>query len=623
VRVGRGVVVAHPLLRCVVVARSAAADRRRVHLALAAVVPDAATRAWQLALAATGPDDAVADALAAAGREGPQAGAGAALARAAELTTDPTLAARRRLDAARAFAAGGHPDQALALLGAAEEAVTPGGDRLLAADLRRLRSRIELRRGGPAGVHAALAAEAQAVRDLDPARAAWLLVEAAAVHLAAGDHEALLEEATAAGLLAGEDPDGALGLLARVLVAGAHAGRGDDEAAEAVLGPLVGRLLEADLAEGPAEAAALAGHLAVWAGRWDRAAALLDRLVAAARGAGAVAELIHPLAVHALLDLRRGRWTSALADAGESARLARATGNRGLLAFSAGVLACVEAVHGRSDDAHAHAREALALTEAFEGSATACYALHALALDALGRGDAELGAEWLTRLERAAAAATLGRAVVPFGADRVEALARAGRPEVAHEALEHFADGQGGGHWAPAALARCRGLLADGGEFEDHFETALALHARDGQPWEKARTQLCYGERLRRERRRADARELLAEALVTFERLGSEPWAERARIELRATGTAAAAPELAQEPTAAAVAAAGLDDLTAHELQIARLVAYGMTNREVGAKLFLSPKTIEYHLSAIYRKLELRSRTQLAKLMASELVPAG
>jgi DNA-binding CsgD family transcriptional regulator len=207
--------------------------------------------------------------------------------------------------------------------------------------------------------------------------------------------------------------------------------------------------------------------------------------------------------------------------------------------------------------------------------------------------------------------------VVQYGADRVEALARLGRTDDAFQALEEFADRLGGGRWALGALARCRGILADK-TAEHHFQTALSHHEHDGQPFEKARTQLAYGERLRRDRRRADAREQLTQALDTFDRLGATPWADRARVEMRATGGAAAEGDAAEKE---AVAAAGLEELTAHELQIARLVAYGMTNREVAGKLFLSPKTIEYHLSQIYRKLDLRSRTQLAGLMASELPP--
>jgi DNA-binding CsgD family transcriptional regulator len=143
------------------------------------------------------------------------------------------------------------------------------------------------------------------------------------------------------------------------------------------------------------------------------------------------------------------------------------------------------------------------------------------------------------------------------------------------------------------------------------FEAALALHASLPMPFERARTLLVLGERLRRARQRAEARAPLQEALDAFERLGARPWAERARTELRATG----------QPSGRRSEAAA-EQLTPHELQIALLVAQGMTNREAAAALFLSPKTIEYHLGQIYRKLDVRGRAQLARLMAMEL-PEG
>jgi DNA-binding NarL/FixJ family response regulator len=126
-------------------------------------------------------------------------------------------------------------------------------------------------------------------------------------------------------------------------------------------------------------------------------------------------------------------------------------------------------------------------------------------------------------------------------------------------------------------------------------------------PFELARTQLCFGERLRRGRRRADAREPLRHALETFEQLSARPWAERARTELAATG------ETARPRNANAA-----DELTPQELQIALVVANGATNKEAGAALFLSPKTIESHLSRIYRKLDVRSRTELVRRLARE-----
>jgi DNA-binding NarL/FixJ family response regulator len=151
------------------------------------------------------------------------------------------------------------------------------------------------------------------------------------------------------------------------------------------------------------------------------------------------------------------------------------------------------------------------------------------------------------------------------------------------------------------------------GDFAAHFEEALRLHSGDGQPFERARTELAFAERLRRVRQRADARPHLTAALETFERLGAKPWIARAQAELEATGGPTG-------PRADSTTDAG--DLTPSELKIALLVAQGMTNREVAAALFLSPKTVEHHLSHIYRKLDVRSRTQLARLFAEERPPA-
>jgi DNA-binding CsgD family transcriptional regulator len=160
---------------------------------------------------------------------------------------------------------------------------------------------------------------------------------------------------------------------------------------------------------------------------------------------------------------------------------------------------------------------------------------------------------------------------------------------------------------AHAAACRCRGLLSGDGDFENAFNEALEWHSRTPTPFERARTELCYGERLRRMGRRIDARERLRAALATFENLGAEPWAEQARAELRATGERVRKRE---ESTAAR--------LTAQEHQVAVLVADGGTNREVGARMMLSPRTIEFHLRNIYAKLGVRSRTELAKRVADK-----
>lgn len=160
--------------------------------------------------------------------------------------------------------------------------------------------------------------------------------------------------------------------------------------------------------------------------------------------------------------------------------------------------------------------------------------------------------------------------------------------------------------WALARLERARALLAGPMEFEEPFERALDRHAASPDCFEEARTRLCYGERLRRAGRRVNAREQLRPALASFEALGAEPWVERARAELAATGERARRRD-----------ASTLDDLTPQELQIGMVLADGHTTREAACRLFLSPKTVEYHLRNTYRKLGINSRDELARALHS------
>jgi DNA-binding CsgD family transcriptional regulator len=610
----------HPLLRSAIYHAADPVRRRSVHATLAGLATSPARRAWHLAAAADAPDEEVAAALETAASEARARGgvtAGArAYERAANLSTDDTARARRLLEAASDFAQAGAADHALALVDQAQ-ALIRGGE--LETEVVRVRGRVEMRRGKPAAAHDLLVAQADRIEADNPGAAASMLVEAAVAHMMTGDMEALVATGDRARAVLPPGADPVIEVLAGVLVGEAHAALGHEDEADALLDPAMPFLTSEYVLAMPSELVGMAGQCAIWYERWDRATAVLDHLVTVAREASAINHIIYPLAAHAVLDFRRGYWSAALADAGEAARLARETRATPLMTFALAVLAHIEAAMGRRDDARSHGRESVQIADMMGGAAIAVYGLNALALDALGAGEVETAVELYDRVDRTTRRLHMQRGLVQYGADRVEALARMGRTDDAFQALEEFADRAGGGRWALGALARCRGILADK-TAEHHFQTALSHHEHDGQPFEKARTQLCYGERLRRDRRRADAREQLAEALDAFERLGAAPWAERARVEMRATGGAAAEGDAAQKE---AVAAAGLEELTAHELQIARLVAYGMTNREVAAKLFLSPKTIEYHLSQIYRKLDLRSRTQLASLMASEMPEAS
>jgi DNA-binding CsgD family transcriptional regulator len=199
---------------------------------------------------------------------------------------------------------------------------------------------------------------------------------------------------------------------------------------------------------------------------------------------------------------------------------------------------------------------------------------------------------------------TLGR---PTGPDIVEAYLRAGRelPPTLSEQIVAFSDDPRFPGLA-AVCWRCRGLMAEDADIDRCFGTAAALHERTGNPFALARTWLCHGERLRRAGRRADARGRLTAALDLFEQLGARQWASRAETELRAAGAG-------QRPTRRP---AGVDALTAQELQVALAVSRDLSNRQVAAELYLSPKTVEFHLGNVYRKLGIRSRTGVASLLA-------
>jgi DNA-binding CsgD family transcriptional regulator len=312
------------------------------------------------------------------------------------------------------------------------------------------------------------------------------------------------------------------------------------------------------------------------------------------------------------LDFRTGRWIAAYAGAAEAVRIADELGQNATLAFSLSGLARVEGAQGRGLDAISHADRAIGIAHRGINAAVA-FAASALGLLELGRGRNDEAIVHLERvLLRTEEHGLRETSVVQWTPDLIEAYVRAGRSTDAEAVLERFelTARETGRTWALATAARCRGLLS-ADAFEEHFLRALELHDLTPTPFERARTELCLGEQLRRNRQRVEARPRLAAALETFERLGAEPWAQRARAELAATGETLRR----REPFAQ-------EELTPQELQVALIVARGATNKEAGAALFLSPKTIETHLGRVYRKLNVRSRTELARLLASETASA-
>jgi ATP/maltotriose-dependent transcriptional regulator MalT len=353
---------------------------------------------------------------------------------------------------------------------------------------------------------------------------------------------------------------------------------------------------------------ALALLHASWAAGFDgdlvEGARLAARGEQVARSRGLVAPLAAILMGRATWELGAGRFAAAESTATEGLTLAREIGQTGVAAVMLALLARVDAVRGREEECRRRATEALSLAasrvEAHPESA---------AETALAQLDLAMGrpADALLRLQTIF---TGGHSIYRHAVidDLVEAAASAGRPD---EALDAVAAWQ---RWArhsghpigDVVLARARALLAGPEDAEARFQDALAAHERLPWPFLQARTELAYGEFLRRARRRADARTQLRAALERFEALGAAPWADRAAAELRATGE-----------TARKRDASTLDQLTPQELQIARLVAEGGRNRDIAARLFLSPKTVEYHLRKIFQKLDIGARADLIRLVSS------
>ena len=322
-------------------------------------------------------------------------------------------------------------------------------------------------------------------------------------------------------------------------------------------------------------------------------------------GTGDAAPAALTLALVALseVEFRLGDWPAAYASAVDALRLAQFTGGGGETTQALAQLALVEAGLGLERACRTHGEQALAMAarQATEsGTALARSALGLLELG-LGRLDAAV-----TQLESLTQGPT--RARDTSAADLAEALIRRGDHDRATATLASLKS-HGGSFTTRCALERCRGLLAADDRFEAHFARALDGCSHLEEPFERARTELCFGQRLRRVGRRVAAREHLGAALATFDRLGAAPWAETARHELGATG--ARARRRLDETR---------DDLTTQERQVALIVAEGASNREAAGRLFVTEKTIETHLSSIYRKLGLRSRTQLARRLALEAV---
>jgi DNA-binding CsgD family transcriptional regulator len=348
------------------------------------------------------------------------------------------------------------------------------------------------------------------------------------------------------------------------------------------------------------------------AGDDDRYGSLLGRAAALARARGELGTLADALGMRAAQLAFEQRFDEASIAAGEAVQLAQELSARNLELIPSAALALVAAVQGRDEEARRRGQDVLAHATANELVLRASMAVYALALVDLGR------ARWADALQRLDSLIETGSAALdPLVAmtlpDKIEAAVRAGRPDDARDALPLFESWAAYSHaaWAQARLAACRGLLADGDGATAHYEEALR-RGTGARPFDLARVRLVFGEHLRRERRRTDARVQLRAALEAFEHLRAEPWAEKARAELRASGETARK----RDPST-------ISNLTPQEPYIARLVADGLSNKDVAAQLFLSPRTVDSHLRNVFAKLGITSRTQLARVPLGEPSPVA
>jgi len=595
----------HPLVRSAAYHLHDPAGRRAAHRALAAAAGAGAGEraAWHLAAASAGPDEEVAALLetSAASAFACRAYAAAATAfqAAALLSPGDEDRVQRTMGAGRALWLAGEGERAAALL---ESVLDLAAEPAARADLQGLRGLAMLFTSPVSETHAMLVAEADRVGPHDETRAAALLANAALTCFMAADHAGADEIARRA--LAKAGPSGRL--IATMVLAHVTAGSGQAEEAFALLEPMLESQESIDpLGELSFVLSGTAQSL-VWIEQWAHARKMFDRIISAARTAGAPAVLTFPLAMFSEFELRRGKIASAYAAAAESVQLATETGQAGLSSYSLVTLARAEAVLGHDQDCQAHVAAGLEISRRIGSDSIEIYAAAVLGLLELSRGHADRAALHLAecaRLEEQYGIGILLPTVVQWAADLVEAHIRSGAMTDAKRSLAMVEDKarRTGLKWANAGAARCRGMLADEDRYEREFQTALALYGED-MAFERARTLLALGMRRRRSRRRAGARAALHEALAYFERGGAEPWAGQARAELRATGVMPPRDN-----------AGGLPSLTPQELQVALIVAQGSTNREAAAALFLSPKTVEFHLGNTYRKLGVRSRAELVR----------
>jgi DNA-binding CsgD family transcriptional regulator/tetratricopeptide (TPR) repeat protein len=607
VEIGARVRFRHPLLRSAIYRAASPRDRRGAHGALAdAIDPDVdpEQRAWHRAQATAGPDDDVAEDLErSAGRAQARGGwtaAAALLERAAHLTRDPARRAERALIAAQAKHQAGAPDAAMELLSSAAAGPL---DPLQHVRVDLLRAQIAFTASRGREAPPLLLQAAKELEPLDVRLARETYLDALDATIFAGpfaSHGGMRAVAKAAR---GAPPSAQPPRAADLLLDGLAVGFIDGYAAGV---PILRRALAAFRSPDLSEEEGLRWlWLTCRIARvlWDEEtwAALVARFLELARNTGALVVLPLAISARTIAHVFAGELDAAEALGDEMEAVRRATGSP-FVPYGALLLA---AWRGRE-------AEALELLDRVHNEVSSRG--EGLGLSATGLATAVLHNS-LGRYEHALAAAQragsypeeLDPASVWALVELIEAASRTGLPERSGDALERIQaiTGVARTEWALGVEARCRALLSDGRVAESAYREAIDRLARTRVRGEYARAHLVYGEWLRRQGRRVDAREQLRTAHTLFTGMGMEAFAQRAERELLATGETV---RKGRRPTVETGS-----QLTAQEAQVVRLVREGLTNPEIGARLFISPRTVEYHLYKVFTKLNITSRKQLQR----------
>ena len=598
----------HPLARSAVYRSAGGPERRAAHLALAQVTDrnvDPDRRAWHLAAAAAGPDEDVALELErSAGRakaRGGQAAAAAFLQRAVALTGDPARRADRALAAAQASLGAGAFDVARELLATAEAGPL---DELGRARIDLLRAEIVFaqRRGGDAPLLLLQAARKLAPLDVRLSRNTYLDAWGAALfagHLASAGGGLL--DVSRAAATAPDPADRALPCdllldgLALIFTEGTRV-------AAPILRRAVAAFASSEVSvEEVLRWGWLAARAATWLWDYDSNLEIPTRAVQLARDSGALEVLAVADNVCGQAAVWGGDFELAALMVAEVEAVKEATGSR------IGPYAAISLVGLRGREAEASELIQRVITgAAASGQGTAVQYAHwanSVLMNGLGRYDEALAAA----VEATGGTPQIFIATWALG-ELIEAATRTGKAEHARDALARLGEHTEGSDadWALGIHAHSRALLSEGEAAERSYREAIDRLGGTRLRPHLARAHLLYGEWLRRENRRADARTQLRAAHEMFETIGMEAFAERARRELLATGEKVRKRTLETR-----------DELTPQERQIARLARDGLSNPEIGAQLFLSPRTVEWHLHKVFAKLGIRSRRELAKTLPS------